>query len=106
MILVKLWMHISDEEQLKRFERREKDPLKSWKLTDEDWRNREKRAAYEEAVEDMLARTDQPYAPWDVVAAESKRFARVNVIETVIARIEEGMRRDGVEVPDPLSTTA
>ena len=91
MILIKLWMHISEDEQLKRFKRREKKPLKSWKLTDEDWRNREKRPAYEEAVEDMLARTDQPNAPWDVVPAESKRYARVNVIETVIARIEVGI---------------
>src|SRR3712207_2340921 len=53
MILVKFWMHISDEEQLARFERRRGDPLKGWKLTDEDWRNREKRAAYEEAVEEI-----------------------------------------------------
>jgi polyphosphate kinase 2 (PPK2 family) len=102
MILIKLWMHISDEEQLKRFKRREKDPLKSWKLTEEDWRNREKRPEYEKAVDDMLARTDQPHAPWDVVAGESKGYARVNVIETVIGRIEEGMRRAGVEVPAPL----
>ena len=102
MILVKLWLHISADEQLKRFERREREPLKAWKLTDEDWRNREKRPQYEEAVEDMLARTDQPNARWDVIAAESKRFARVSVIETVIRRIEEGMRRAGVEVPDPL----
>src|SRR3954463_10493171 len=63
-ILVKFWMHISDEEQLKRFKRREKDPLKSWKLTDEDWRNRDKRDQYLEAVEDMVARTDHPHAPW------------------------------------------
>ena len=56
-ILVKFWMHISEEEQLRRFEARKKDPLKSWKLTDEDWRNREKRAEYAEAVEDMLDRT-------------------------------------------------
>ena len=60
MILVKFWLHISDEEQLRRFERRKKDPLKAWKLTEEDWRNREKRAEYEDAVEDMFARTDQP----------------------------------------------
>jgi polyphosphate kinase 2 (PPK2 family) len=102
MILVKLWLHISEDEQLKRFKRREKDPLKSWKLTDEDWRNREKRPAYQEAVEDMVARTDQPHAPWDLIAAESKRFARVEVIRTVIARIEEGMRRAGREPPPPL----
>ena len=102
MILIKFWMHVSADEQLKRFESREKNPLKAWKLTDEDWRNREKRQEYEEALEDMFARTDQPYAPWDVIAGESKRFARVSVIETVIMRIEEGMRRTGVEVPDPL----
>ena len=59
MILIKLWLHVSDSEQLKRFERRAKDPLKAWKLTDEDWRNRERRPEYEQAVDDMIARTDQ-----------------------------------------------
>jgi len=101
-ILIKFWLHVSEAEQLKRFKRREKDPLKGWKLTDEDWRNREKRPQYEKALEDMFERTDQPQAPWDVIAGESKRFARVSVIETVIMRIEEGMRRAGVEVPAPL----
>jgi polyphosphate kinase 2 (PPK2 family) len=102
MVLIKLWLHISADEQLRRFKRREKEPLKAWKLTEEDWRNREKRPQYEEAVEDMLARTDQTNARWDVIAGESKRFARVSVIETVIQRIEEGMRRAGVDVPEPL----
>jgi AMP-polyphosphate phosphotransferase len=102
MILIKVWMHVSDEEQLKRFKRREKDPLKQWKLTEEDWRNREKREEYIAAVEDMLARTDEPVAPWDVIAGDSKRYARVAVIETVIKRIEEGMERHGIEVPAPL----
>lgn len=101
-ILIKFWLHISDEEQLHRFERRERKPLKAWKLTDEDWRNREKRGEYEQAVEDMLARTDLPHAPWDVIAGESKKFARVSVIETVIRRIEEGMERFGCSVPEPL----
>ena len=63
MILVKFWMHLSPEEQLRRFERRRNDPLKAWKLTREDWRNREKRAAYEEAVEEMLERTDTRSRP-------------------------------------------
>src|SRR5688500_15563571 len=63
MILVKFWLHLSDAEQLDRFERRRHDPLKAWKLTDEDWRNRAKRAEYEEAVEEMLERTDHPDAP-------------------------------------------
>jgi polyphosphate kinase 2 (PPK2 family) len=98
-ILAKFWLHVSPEEQLKRFEAREKDPLKSWKLTDEDWRNREKRPQYVEAVEEMLERTDQPHARWHVVAAESKRFARVEVMRLVNEEIERGMRRWGQEPP-------
>ena len=100
-ILVKFWLHISEDEQLKRFKRREKEPLKVWKLTEDDWRNREKRAEYEQAVEDMVARTDQPHAPWHLIAANSKRYARVKVIETVIESIEEGMRRQGLDPPPP-----
>lgn len=96
-VLVKLWLHISDEEQLRRFQKRERDPLKRWKLTDEDWRNRERRADYEVAVEAMLARTDQPAAPWHLIAAESKPYARVAVVETVIAALERGMRAHGIE---------
>jgi polyphosphate kinase 2 (PPK2 family) len=99
MILVKFWLHLSEQEQLKRFERRQHDPLKRWKLTDEDWRNREKRPAYEAAVEEMLDRTDTPYAPWSLVEGESKRWARVSVVETVIRAIEEGLRARGFEVP-------
>ena len=100
MILVKFWIHISSEEQLHRFERRKKNPLKAWKLTEEDWRNREKRAEYAEAVEDMLARTDQdPHARWHLIEADSKRYARVKVIRTVIDEIEGGMRRHGIEPP-------
>jgi AMP-polyphosphate phosphotransferase len=103
MILIKFWLHISSEEQLKRFRKREKDPLKSWKLTPDDWRNREKRPAYEEAVEDMVARTSvEPHAPWHLIPADSKRYARVAVIDTVIAEIEEGMRRHGVDPPEPI----
>jgi polyphosphate kinase 2 (PPK2 family) len=102
-ILVKLWLHISDKEQLRRFKRREKDPLKTWKLTDEDWRNRGRREEYAEAVEDMIARTDQPRAPWHLIEADSKRYARAKVIETVIERIEQGMRAWGIDVPPPLS---
>lgn len=103
MILIKFWLHISGEEQMKRFKRREKDPLKSWKLTEEDWRNREKRDEFKQAVEDMVARTSlEPHARWHLIPAESKRYARVAVIEAVIAEIEEGMRRVGQEPPPPL----
>jgi polyphosphate kinase 2 (PPK2 family) len=100
-IIVKLWLHISADEQLKRFEARAKDPLKSWKLTDEDWRNREKRPQYEAAVEEMLEKTDLPHARWRVVPAESKRFARVEVMRLVIEEIEAGMRRAGQDPPPP-----
>ena len=99
MLLVKFWMHLSEKEQLKRFTAREKDPLKRWKLTDEDWRNRDQRPEYEQAVEDVLERTDHQHGPWHVVEAESKRYARVKVIETVIAEIERGMAARGLELP-------
>ena len=98
-ILIKLWLHISEEEQLQRFERRERMSLKRWKLTDEDWRNREKRPAYEHAVEDMLERTDHEQSHWQLVEGDSKRWARVKVLETVIAEIESGMRARGFEPP-------
>jgi polyphosphate kinase 2 (PPK2 family) len=99
MIMVKFWLHVSDGEQLKRFKERDADPLKNWKLTPDDWRNREKRRAYEQAVEDMLARTDHGAARWQLVEAESKRFARVKVVETVIDEIERGCRERGFSLP-------
>jgi polyphosphate kinase 2 (PPK2 family) len=91
MVFVKLWLHISDAEQLRRFRKREANPLKAWKLTDEDWRNREKRPAYEAAVEDMLERTDTAWAPWIVVPAEDKRYARVFIMERVIEALERAL---------------
>jgi polyphosphate kinase 2 (PPK2 family) len=91
MILIKFFVHISDEEQLERFEARRDDPLKSWKLTDEDWRNREQREAYVAATEEMLERTDTPHAPWHLVEGDSKKWARVKVVETVCERIEAAL---------------
>ena len=91
MILIKFWMHLSSAEQLRRFEARQKDPLKTWKLTEEDWRNRKKRKAYAEAVEAMIERTSTPQAPWHLVEAEDKRYARVKVLETVCSAIETGL---------------
>lgn len=99
MILVKFWLHLSAAEQLERFESRARDPLRSWKLTEEDWRNREKREAYLEAVEEMLASTEHPAAPWHLVEGDSKRWARVKVVETVVAEVERGMARHGLAVP-------
>ncbi len=99
MVIVKLWLHISQKEQKKRFEARKEDPLRAWKLTDEDWRNRAKRPEYETAVDDMLARTDHLDAPWDVIGAEQKRFGRIAALQTVIRRMEAGMRRWDIEPP-------
>ncbi len=99
VIIIKLFLQISAEEQLRRFEQRKVDPLKSWKLTDEDWRNREKLPAYEEAIDEMFAETDTDWAPWHVIGAESKHLARVLVLEAVNKQIEVGMRRFGMEPP-------
>ena len=101
MILVKFFLHLSDEEQLERFQSREKDPLKSWKLTEEDWRNRKKRKQYTAAVEEMLERTDTAWAPWYLVEGDQKKFARVKVVETVNAALEAGMRAHGIDPPPP-----
>jgi AMP-polyphosphate phosphotransferase len=101
MILIKFFMHLSDEEQLKRFEAREGEPLKSWKLTDEDWRNRKKRKQYTAAIEDMLDRTDTAWAPWYLIEGDQKRWARVKVVETVNAALEAGMRAHGIDPPPP-----
>jgi polyphosphate kinase 2 (PPK2 family) len=99
MVMLKFWLQISDDEQLKRFKDRQKDPLKKWKLTDEDWRNREKRPQYEDAVIEMLERTDTSFAPWILVEANDKRFARVKVIETVNEYLERALESHGFEIP-------
>ena len=97
--ILKFYLHISPEEQLARFKARQTDPLKKWKLTDEDWRNREKRPQYEGAVIEMLERTDTSFAPWILVEGNDKRYARVKVIETVIEHIEKALERAGIEIP-------
>ena len=98
IVIIKFWLHISPDEQLRRFERRQRDPLRRWKLTDEDWRNRDKADRYTDAIEDMFAHTDHPLAPWHIVSGEQKRWARVHVIETVLAEMERGIEE--FEHPD------
>jgi len=88
-IIFKFWLHISQEEQLKRFKEREKIEYKSWKLTDEDWRNRGKWEDYERAVEDMLLKTSTHGAPWTVVEANDKWYARVKVLRTVVEKLKQ-----------------
>jgi polyphosphate kinase 2 (PPK2 family) len=91
MILVKLWFHISVDEQLRRFEARRSTPHKEWKLTDEDWRNREKWPAYEEAVDDMLRETSTPRSPWTLIAGNDKLWARIKTQRSVINAVEEAL---------------
>ncbi|MCO5170394.1 MAG: polyphosphate:AMP phosphotransferase [Planctomycetes bacterium] len=91
MVVTKLWLHLSKEEQLARFEERQRTAWKQHKITDEDWRNREKWDAYAQAIHDMVARTSTAAAPWTVVAAEDKRWARVQVVRTVADRLEAAL---------------
>jgi AMP-polyphosphate phosphotransferase len=84
VILVKFWIHISQDEQLRRFEERKTIAYKAWKLTDEDWRNRGKWEDYEAAVEDMLLKTSTRTAPWTIVEGNDKWFARVKTLRTLV----------------------
>ncbi|MDR0992713.1 MAG: polyphosphate:AMP phosphotransferase [Ruminococcus sp.] len=82
-VVLKFWLQIDKDEQLKRFEDRQNTPGKEWKITDEDWRNREKWDEYEKAVEQMIRLTSSDYAPWTVVEANDKLYARIKVLKTV-----------------------
>ena len=88
VILLKYWIHISRDEQLRRFKERRRIGYKAWKLTDEDWRNRGKWEDYERAVEDMLLKTSTHRAPWTVVEANDKLHARIKVLQTVVRKLE------------------
>ena len=91
--LLKFWLEIDKDEQLKRFSQRQNDPLKQWKITDEDWRNRKKWDEYEEAVDEMLARTSTQLAPWTVIESDDKQYARLKTLQTVTNYIEEWLLR-------------
>lgn len=93
IVLAKFWLHITPEEQLARFEARSQIPYKQWKLTDEDWRNRDKWPAYEAAVNDMVERTSTRRAPWTLVEANDKPHARVKVLTTVCDALETALKR-------------
>jgi len=98
-ILVKFWIHISREEQLRRFEERKAIGYKSWKLTEEDWRNRDKWSAYEEAVEQMLVKTSTATAPWTLVEGNDKYWARTKVLAKLVKILSAEM---GYKPADPL----
>ena len=88
VIIIKYWLHISPEEQLNRFNARKDDPLKRWKLTEEDWRNRDKWQLYEKAAEETFTKTHKPNAPWHIIPANDKYFARTEVLRIFCDRLE------------------
>lgn len=96
--IVKIFLHITPEEQAKRFRDRLKEPLKQWKLTEEDFRNREKWPAYTTAINEMIKRTDTPYAPWHIIGANSKKSARIEALTKILTHLSEGV---SLELPKP-----
>ena len=93
-VIIKFWMHIDKDEQEKRFKERQADPDKQWKITDEDWRNREKWDKYEIAVNEMIMRTSTEHAPWIIVEGNDKYYARIKVLKTVTEAIEKRFEKE------------
>lgn len=92
MLVFKFWMHISKDEQLRRFRERERTNYKSWKITDEDWRNRSKWEDYQMAAEEMLLKTSTPNAPWSLVEANDKYYGRIKVLRTLVERLRQALK--------------
>lgn len=92
-VVVKFWLAISKDEQLRRFKEREKIGFKRFKITDDDWRNRDKWDDYEHAVFDMMDRTSTEFAPWTLVEANDKYFARIKILKTLCQHIEEAIKK-------------
>lgn len=97
-IVIKFWIHIDSEEQLQRFNGRAADPYKAWKLTDEDWRNRDKFDLYSQAADEMFAKTDSENAPWNLIPGNDKLYARVQVLREALAHIEKEAARRGLQL--------
>lgn len=95
IVLLKFWLHVSPEEQLRRFEERRTIPYKAWKLTEEDWRNRDRWADYELAVNDMVEHTSTRRAPWVLVESNDKNHARIKVLKTICDRLEKAVKNGG-----------
>lgn len=91
-VLLKFWLHIDPDEQLQRFQAREKTPYKKYKITDEDYRNREKWDDYTTAVNDRVAATSTEIAPWRLVPANDKKWARIEVLKTVCSSLKQGLK--------------
>lgn len=91
-IVMKFWIDITKEEQLERFNDRANDPLRQWKLTDEDWRNREKWDTYEKYVDSMIMQTNTSFAPWYCIEAVDKRYARIKVLKTIVDKLKDELK--------------
>ncbi|WP_379968427.1 polyphosphate kinase 2 family protein [Ectobacillus sp. sgz5001026] len=98
-IVAKFFFHISQDVQLTRFKEREQNPLKQWKITEEDWRNRDKWEEYVEASEDMFEQTDKPNAMWNVIPSNDKMYARLKTLKTLIVLIEDYFSEHNIELP-------
>ena len=92
-IILKFWIHISNDEQLARFTARQNDPAKQWKITDEDWRNREKWDDYETAVDEMIRYTSTDFAPWHIIEGNDKLYARIKTLKIINEAIEERLKK-------------
>ena len=99
-IVLKFWIHIDKDEQLRRFTERANDPYKSWKLTNEDWRNRERFDEYIAAADEMFSKTDSDVAPWVLIAGNDKYHARMQVLEETMAHIAKEAKRRGLIIPN------
>ena len=88
-VIIKFWVQIDKDTQLARFTERQNTPEKQWKITDEDWRNREKWDQYEQAVNEMIAKTSTTYAPWHILESVDKKYARIKAMQIVIEELEK-----------------
>ena len=92
-IVIKFWVHIDKDTQLARFTERQNTPEKQWKITDEDWRIREKWDAYEVAVDEMIAKTSTTYAPWHILESNDKHYARLKALLIVVENLEDALEK-------------
>ena len=90
--ICKFWVNISEDEQLARFNARMENPDKQWKITDEDWRNREKWDQYEEAVNEMLQKTNTTFAPWYILESNDKKYARIKALRIVVESLKKACK--------------
>ena len=95
-ILLKFWVDVSPEEQLRRFQDRETDPAKQWKITEDDWRNREKYPQYKAAIDDMFRLTSTTFAPWIVLESDDKKYARLKALRIIVDALEQRLGVEGL----------